>query len=79
MEYAILWAVMFSIITTIVLQEMSMRIGIIANEDLENAIRDLFANKLMKLGSIWLVAISIGSRFIRSTVTSFRFMGKNIH
>ncbi len=59
-EYAILWAVIFSIITTIVLQEMSMRIGIIANKDLGNAIHDLFTNKLMKFGSIWLVAISIG-------------------
>ena len=51
-EYAILWAVVFSIITTIVLQEMSMRIGIIANKDLGNAIHDLFANKFMKFGSI---------------------------
>lgn len=59
-KYSILWVVVFSIITTIVLQEMSMRIGIIANKDLGNAIHDLFANKLMKFGSIWLVAISIG-------------------
>lgn len=57
--FALLWAVIFSIITTILLQEMSARIGIISKKDLGQAIAEQFKKPLLKFCSIWLVAISI--------------------
>lgn len=58
--YAILWAVVFSIIATIVLQEMSARLGVITQKGLGEAIHDQFKQPLLKFASIWLVIISIG-------------------
>ncbi|MEK3936035.1 Nramp family divalent metal transporter [Sporosarcina sp. FSL W7-1349] len=58
--YAILWAVVFSIIATIVLQEMSARLGIITKKGLGEAIREQFANPILKFGSMWLVMIAVG-------------------
>ncbi|OKL37480.1 Nramp family divalent metal transporter [Domibacillus mangrovi] len=57
--YAVLWAVVFSIIATIILQEMSARLGIITQSSLGDAIREQFANPLLKYGSMWLVIIAI--------------------
>lgn len=57
--YAILWSVLFSIITTIVLQLMMSRLGIITQEGLGEAIREQFAHPLIKFAAIWLVAVSI--------------------
>ncbi|WP_194841226.1 divalent metal cation transporter, partial [Sporosarcina cascadiensis] len=58
--YALLWAVVFSIIATIVLQEMSARLGVITQKGLGEAIHDQFQKPLLKFASIWLVIISIG-------------------
>lgn len=58
--YAILWAVVFSIITTIILQLMVSRLGIITQEGLGEAIREQFSNPIIKFCAIWLVVISIG-------------------
>ncbi|KAB7708310.1 divalent metal cation transporter [Bacillus aerolatus] len=58
--YAILWAVVFSIIATIILQEMSARLGIITQQSLGDAIREQFTNPILKFGSMWLVIVSIG-------------------
>lgn len=58
--YALLWAVLFSIVTTIILQEMAARLGIIARKGLGEAIRDQFTNPVMKLGTMWFVMIAIG-------------------
>ncbi|WP_153731676.1 Nramp family divalent metal transporter [Sporosarcina obsidiansis] len=58
--FAILWAVVFSIIATIVLQEMSARLGIVSKKGLGEAIHDQFQQPLLKFASIWLVIISIG-------------------
>lgn len=58
--YAILWAVVFSIITTIVLQLMVSRLGIITQEGLGEAIREQFSNPIIKFCAVWLVVISIG-------------------
>lgn len=58
--YAILWTVIFSIITTIVLQLMMSRLGIITQEGLGEAIREQFSNPIIKFAAIWLVVISIG-------------------
>ncbi|MFS0646954.1 Nramp family divalent metal transporter [Siminovitchia sp. 179-K 8D1 HS] len=58
--YALLWAVLFSIITTIILQEMAARLGIIGQKGLGEAIRDQFTNPILKFGTMWFVMISIG-------------------
>lgn len=58
--YALLWAVLFSIITTIILQEMAARLGIISRKGLGEAIRDQFTNPILKFGSMWFVMIAIG-------------------
>lgn len=58
--YALLWAVLFSIITTIILQEMAARLGIIGHKGLGEAIRDQFTNPILKFGVMWFVMISVG-------------------
>lgn len=60
--FALLWAVLFSVIATIVLQEMTGRLGIIAQKGLGDAVREQFTHPILKYGSMWLViiAISIG-------------------
>ncbi|MFS0575990.1 Nramp family divalent metal transporter [Sporosarcina sp. 179-K 3D1 HS] len=58
--FAILWAVVFSILATIILQEMSARLGIITRQGLGEAIREQFANPILKFGSMWLVMIAVG-------------------
>lgn len=56
---ALLWAVVFSILATIVLQEMSARLGIITQKGLGAAIRDHFKNPLFKYASMSLVLLAI--------------------
>jgi len=58
--YVLLWAMAFSIIATIILQEMSMRLGIVAREGLGEALRNQFENPIAKGISIFLVVAAIG-------------------
>ena len=60
--YSLLWAVVFSIIATIVLQEMIIRLSLVTREGLGEAIQDLFSNKIGKLIIVWftLIALTIG-------------------
>ncbi|HEU4492774.1 MAG TPA: Nramp family divalent metal transporter [Rubrobacteraceae bacterium] len=58
--YAILWAVVFSIFATIVLQEMSARLGVVSREGLGEALRTTFDNPAIKLAAIVLVVAAIG-------------------
>jgi manganese transport protein len=57
--YAVLWAVVFSILATMILQEMTARLGIITQSSLGDAIREQFANPILKYGSMWLIMIAI--------------------
>lgn len=57
--YALLWAIIFSIITTIILQIMVSRLGIITQEGLGEAIREQFSRPLVRFCTVWLVAIAI--------------------
>jgi manganese transport protein len=57
--YAILWAVVFSIVATIVLQEMSARLGVVSREGLGEALRTTFDNPAIKLAAIVLVVVTI--------------------
>jgi manganese transport protein len=44
--FAILWAIVFSVIATIVLQEMTARLGIITQKGLGEAVREQFSNPI---------------------------------
>ncbi len=58
--YSLLWTVLFAIIATIILQEMSARLGIITKEGLSEAIVKQFKdNPILKSLSIALVGTSI--------------------
>jgi manganese transport protein len=61
--YALLWGMVFSIIATIVLQEMSARLGIITRQGLGEALRKQFSSPLSKTITAILVisAITIGN------------------
>jgi len=61
--YALLWAMLLSIIATIVLQEMAARLGIISQKGLAEAIRSEIKNPILKTFAIVLIlsAIVIGN------------------
>lgn len=58
--YALLWTIAFSIIATIVLQEMAARLGLVSGEGLGEALRERFENPLVEYLSIFLVVGAIG-------------------
>jgi NRAMP (natural resistance-associated macrophage protein)-like metal ion transporter len=58
--YALVWTILFSILATIVLQEMSARLGLVSREGLGEALRTRFDNTVAKWGSILLVVAAIG-------------------
>ena len=61
--YSMLWAIVFSVIATIILQEMSARLGIITQKGLAEHIVEIFEeNKLFKIITILFVggAITLG-------------------
>lgn len=57
--YSLLWAVIFSVLATIILQEMSARLGIITHKGLSEAILEQIEHPFFKHFSIWLVGGSI--------------------
>ncbi|WP_432408360.1 Nramp family divalent metal transporter [Wukongibacter sp. M2B1] len=58
--YSLLWAMVFSVFATVVLQEMSARLGIVTRMGLGEALRSQFENPLAKYVSIFLVISAIG-------------------
>ncbi|MBF7017830.1 Nramp family divalent metal transporter [Staphylococcus durrellii] len=60
--YSLLWSVVFSIIATIVLQEMIIRLSLVTREGLGEAVQELFAHKLGKFILVWftLIAVTLG-------------------
>jgi manganese transport protein len=61
--YSLLWALSFSILATLVLQEMSARLGLATGEGLGEAVRSRFGSGLPRLLSLALIvsAIAIGN------------------
>lgn len=61
--YALLWAMVLSIFTTIVLQEMAARLGIISQKGLSEVIREEIKNPFLRRFSILLIlsAIVVGN------------------
>ena len=56
---ALLWAILFSIVATIVLQEMSARLGLVTRSGLGEVLRSTFSNRLLRLVTILLVVTAI--------------------
>ncbi|GAA4362631.1 Nramp family divalent metal transporter [Kangiella marina] len=61
--FSLLWALLFSVVATIILQEMTARLGVIGQKGLGQSIRELVKNPLLKVLSVILVvsAIIIGN------------------
>jgi manganese transport protein len=61
--YSLLWALAFSIVATLVLQEMSARLGVITGAGLGEAVRARFGGGLPRLAAVALIvaAIAIGN------------------
>ncbi|NNL79041.1 MAG: Nramp family divalent metal transporter [Flavobacteriaceae bacterium] len=61
--YALLWAMVLSIVATIVLQEMSARLGIVTQKGLSQVIRENISNPLLSLLALMLIlsAIVVGN------------------
>lgn len=58
--YALLWGLLFSVVATIILQEMASRLGIIGQKSLGEAITLSFRRPFLRFASILLVIIAIG-------------------
>ena len=58
--YVLMWALTFSIIATMILQEMTVRLGLVSGEGLGEALRDEFDNKIIRNISIFLVVSAVG-------------------
>ena len=60
--YSLIWAVLFSIIATIILQEMIIRLALVTRQGLGEAISNLFAGGIGKFLTVWIsmVAVAVG-------------------
>ncbi len=58
--YALLWTIAFSILATIILQEMSARLGLVSREGLGEALRTQFDSPVLSYLSVALVVSAIG-------------------
>ena len=69
--FALLWALVFSVLAAIVLQDMAARLGVVSREGLGEALRSTFANPAVKVGAIVLVVAAI-------TIGNAAFQGGNL-
>lgn len=60
---ALLWALLFSLVATLVLQEMSARLGVVTGLGLGEAVRRRFGNVLLQAGAVALIvaAVAVGN------------------
>lgn len=60
--YSLLWAVLFSVIATIILQEMIIRLALVTRQGLGEAISNLFAGGIGKFLAVWIsmIAVAVG-------------------
>lgn len=57
---ALLWALLFSIVTTLVLQEMAARLGVVGRRGLAEALREMIAAPLPRLLVMILIVAAVG-------------------
>ncbi|MCY4660482.1 MAG: Nramp family divalent metal transporter [Acidobacteria bacterium] len=55
----LLWAVLFSVVATVILQNMAARVGLAGRRGFAEAIRDSVANRLIRSGVLGLIAVTI--------------------
>jgi len=58
--FVLLWALLFSLVATGILQEMAARLGLASGSGLSEALRSTFTNPLISKGSVYLVVAAIG-------------------
>ena len=58
--FVLLWALLFSVVATMVLQEMAARLGLVTGQGLSVALRSTFQNKFFNRLAIVLVVAAIG-------------------
>lgn len=58
--FVLIWALLFSVIATMFLQEMSTRLGIMTGKDLGAALREQFEHPVLKFITVALVIAAIG-------------------
>jgi NRAMP (natural resistance-associated macrophage protein)-like metal ion transporter len=58
--FALLWALLFSVLATLVLQEMAARLGLVTGKGLSLALRDHFRNPIFRALAIGSVIVAIG-------------------
>ena len=57
--FALLWALVFSVFATVVLQEMAARLGLVTGKGLGEALRTTFDNSALRISAAFLVVASI--------------------
>lgn len=57
--FALLWALLFSIVATMILQEMAARLGVVSRQGLGEALRSSFANPFTRYAVVALVVAAI--------------------
>lgn len=58
--FSLLWSILFAVLATIVLQEMSARLGLVTRAGLGEAIRETFQNPIGRMLAMLLVVVAIG-------------------
>ena len=58
--FALLWALLFSVVATVVLQDMAARLGLVTGRGLAQAIRERFENSLLRVLAVSAVVLAIG-------------------
>ena len=58
--FTLMWALLFSVLATLVLQEMAARLGLVTGRGLAEALRSGFKNRFFRLLAIALVVLAIG-------------------
>ena len=58
--FALLWALVFSVLATIVLQEMSARLALVTRQGLAQALRNTYRESWLGSASVLLVVAAVG-------------------
>lgn len=58
--FTLMWALLFSVVATLVLQEMAARLGLVTGQGLSQALRDSLDHPLFRSAAIILVILAIG-------------------
>ena len=64
--FALLWALVFSVLATIVLQEMSARLALVTRQGLAQALRNTYRESWLGSASVLLVVAAVGMSGVHS-------------